>query len=104
MNTEEVAHKVVEFCRKQAWREALDGLYADDIVSIEAESTDGDSSETRGIAGVRAKVDWWTEHMEVHECKVSGPFAAHNHFVVQFDLDVTEKNSGKRFQMSEVGF
>jgi len=28
MTTEEVAEKVVEFCRKQAWKEALDTLYA----------------------------------------------------------------------------
>ena len=36
MNTEAVAKKVVELCRKQAWREAVDTLYAEDIVSVEA--------------------------------------------------------------------
>jgi hypothetical protein len=38
MSTEEVARKVVELTRKQAWREATDTLYADDIVSVEAHS------------------------------------------------------------------
>ena len=34
MNTEQVAKKVVELVRKQAWYEALDMLYDDDIVSV----------------------------------------------------------------------
>ena len=48
MNTEEVAKKVVELVRKQAWYEALDTLYDDDIVSVEAFSISGGSPETRG--------------------------------------------------------
>lgn len=103
MNTEEVAKKVVELCRKQAWREAVDTLYADDIVSVEARSMDGSSPETKGIEAVRGKVDWWVNAMEVHSFAVSDPFVAHDRFVVQFDVDVTDKESKKRFQMSEVG-
>ena len=34
MNTEEVAKKVVELVRKQAWYEALDQLYDDNVVSV----------------------------------------------------------------------
>ena len=103
MNTEEVAKKVVELCRKQAWKEAVDTLYANNIVSVEARTMDGSSPETRGIEGVHKKVEWWTNTMEVHSFKVSGPFVAHDRFVVQFDVDVTDKESKKRFQMSEVG-
>src|SRR2546430_1119285 len=43
MSTEEVAKKVVELTRKQAWYEALDMLYHDDIVSVEAFSMGGSS-------------------------------------------------------------
>jgi ketosteroid isomerase-like protein len=103
MNTEEVAKKVVELCRKQAWKEAVDTLYANNIVSVEARTMDGSSPETRGIEGVHKKVDWWTNNMEVHSFKVSGPFVAHDRFVVQYDVDVTDKESKKRFQISEVG-
>ena len=103
MNTEEVAQKVVELCRKQAWKEAIDTLYADDIVSVEAHSMDGGSPEIRGIEGVRKKADWWASSMEVHSFKATGPFVAHDRFVVQFDVDVTDKDSNKRMQMSEVG-
>ncbi len=103
MHTEEVARKVVELCRQQAWKEAVETLYADDIVSVEARGMEGGSPETHGIAGVHKKVDWWTTTMEVHSFKVSDPFVAHDRFVVQFDVDVTDKDSKKRFQMSEVG-
>ena len=103
MTTEEVAKKVVELTRKQAWKEAINALYDNDIVSVEARTMDGSSPETRGIEGVRAKTDWWSNNMQVHNHKVSGPFVAHDRFVVQYDVDVTEKNSGQRMQLSEVG-
>ena len=103
MNTEEVANKVVELTRKQAWHEAVDALYDKDIVSVEASGMGGESPEKRGIDAVHGKADWWIGNMEVHSFKVSGPFVAHDRFVVQYDVDATDKNSKKRFQMSEVG-
>jgi ketosteroid isomerase-like protein len=103
MNTEEVANKVVELTRKQAWREAVDALYDKDIVSVEASGMGSESPEKRGIDAVHGKADWWIENMEVHSFKVSGPFVAHDRFVVQYDVDATDKNSKRRFQMSEVG-
>jgi hypothetical protein len=103
MNTEDVARQVVELTRKQAWREAVDQLYANDIVSVEARSMDGGSTEMRGIEAVHGKVDWWVNSMEVHSFKVSGPFVAHDRFVVKYDADVTDKESKKRMQVSEVG-
>src|SRR6266568_4301507 len=85
MNTEEVAKKVVELTRKQAWYEALDTLYDDNVVSVEASGMGGGSPETRGKQGVRGKIDWWVNGMEVHSFDVHGPFVAHDRFVVQFD-------------------
>ena len=103
MNTEEVAKKLVEFCRKGEWRTALDDLYAKDIVSVEAQAMENMPAEMRGIDQVRGKTDWWEKNMEVHSAKVSGPFVARDTFVVQFDIDVTDKGSKKRMQMSEAG-
>jgi hypothetical protein len=98
MTTEEVAKKVVELVRKQAWYEALDTLYDNDIVSVEANAPD-----SRGKEAVRGKIDWWVNAMQVHAFKASEPFVAHDRFVVQYDADVTEKESKKRRKMSEVG-
>src|SRR6266436_5431753 len=103
MNTQEVANKVVELTRKQAWKEAIDTLYSKDIVSVEERAMESGSPESRGIDAVRAKTDWWVNNMQVHSAKVSGPFVAHDRFVVQYDIDVTDKNSKQRTQMSEVG-
>jgi hypothetical protein len=103
MNTEEVATKLVELCRNNEWRKALDELYAKDIVSVEAQEMENMPAEMRGIDQVRGKTDWWEKNMEVHSAKVSGPFVARDTFVVQFEIDATDKASGKRMQMSEVG-
>ena len=103
MNTEQVAQKVVELTRKQAWKEALESLYAKDIVSVESRANESGSFETRGIEGVRGKVNWWLDTMETHSVKVHGPFVAHDRFVVRYDMDVTDKNSKKRMQISEAG-
>src|SRR5262245_42765051 len=103
MNTEEVAKKVVELTRKQAFKEAIDTLYDKDIVSVEARTMDGSSPETRGIEGVRGKTEWFEQNMQVHSFKSSEPYVAHDRFVVQYDADVTDKNSKNRIQLSEVG-
>jgi SnoaL-like domain len=103
MSTEEVAKKVVELVRKQAWYEALDTLYDDNIVSVEAFSAGGRSPETRGKEAVRGKIDWWVNAMEVHDFKAGEPFVAHDRFVVQYDADVTDRQSKERRKLSEVG-
>ena len=103
MSTEEVAKKVVELVRKQAWHEALDALYDKNIVSVEAHAMGGESPEKRGIEAVRGKTDWWVSNIQVHSVRVSEPFVAHDLFVVQYDLDFTDKNSKQRTQASEVG-
>ena len=102
-STEEVATKLVDYCRKGEWRKALDDLYAQDIVSVEAREMENMPAEMRGIDQVRGKTDWWEKNMEVHDSKVSGPFVAGDTFVVRFDIDATDRNSKERMKMSEVG-
>ena len=101
--TTEVAQKVVELVRKQAWYEALDTLYDKDIVSVEAYAGPSGSTETRGADGGRKKIDWWVTAMQIHKFDASDPFVGHDRFVVQYDADVTEKQSKERRQLSEVG-
>jgi SnoaL-like protein len=100
MTTEQVAKKVVEFVRKQAWYEALDSLYDENIVSVEA---DPGAPETRGKEGVRGKIDWWLSAMQVHSFNASEPFVGHDRFVVQYDAEVTDKKTKERRKLSEVG-
>src|ERR1043166_1983400 len=101
--TTEIAQKVGELVRKQEWYEALDTLYDKDIVSVEAYAGPSGSTETRGADGVRKKIDWWGTAMQIHKFDASDPVVGHDRFVVQYDADVTEKQSKERRQLSEVG-
>src|SRR5438132_13823165 len=76
MNTQEVANKVVELTRKQAWKEALDTLYSKDVVSVESQAMGGGSPECRGTEAAQGKTDWCLNQMQVHSAKAGGPFVA----------------------------
>jgi hypothetical protein len=53
--TEEVATKLVDYCRKGEWMKAVDDLYAKDIVSIEPHAMENMPAEMRGLDQVRGK-------------------------------------------------
>src|SRR5438309_10176860 len=101
--TEEVATKLVDYCRKGEWMKAVDDLYAKEIVSVEAHAMENMPAEMRGIDQVRGKTERWEKNMEVYSVKVGGPFVARDTFVVQFEVDVREKASKSRTQVCEVG-
>jgi hypothetical protein len=102
MTTQEVADKLVKLCSDGKFAEASETLYSPDIVSIEAGAPPGGSRETKGLAGVKAKGEWWTANHEVHSSSVEGPLVAGTHFAVAFKFDVTFKPQAKRFKMEEV--
>jgi ketosteroid isomerase-like protein len=101
MTTQEVADKVVKLCSAGKFHEALE-LYSPDIVSMEAGAPPGQSRESKGLAAVKAKGEWWATNHEVHSTKVEGPLVAGSHFTVIFKMDITFKPQSRRFQMEEV--
>jgi len=102
MTTQEVANEVVKLCSQGKFPEAM-ALYSPDIVSVEAAAPPGQSRESKGIAAVKAKGEWWTANHEVHSVSVEGPLVAGSHFAVTYKLDVTFKPQNRRFTMEEVG-
>jgi hypothetical protein len=102
MTTQEVANKLVKLCSAGKFDEASEHLYSPDMVSMEAGAPPGMSRESKGIAAVKAKSDWWTANHEVHSVSVKGPLAAGSHFAVTFKPDVTFKPQSKRFTMEEM--
>ena len=102
MTTQEIADQLVKMCSAGQFNEAVEALYSPDIVSMEAGAPPGQSRETKGIEGVRAKGKWWAENHEVHSSKVEGPLVAGSHFAVTFKLDVTFKPQSRRFTMEEI--
>ena len=102
MTTQEVADKLVKLCAEVKFQEATESLYADDVVSMEAGAPPGQSRESKGLAAVKQKGEWWQANHEVHACKVEGPLVAGAHFALTFKLDVTFKPEKRRFLMEEV--
>ena len=103
MNTMEIARKMVELCKQGKNLEALNTLFAADVVSVEAGAMPGMDRESKGLAAVKAKGEWWLANHEVHSASMTGPWPHDDRFIVGFQYDVTNKPSGKRMKMDEVG-
>jgi len=103
MSTQEVADKLIHFCKEGKFEEAGNALYSPDIVSVEPFAAPGQSRESKGMEAVRAKGKWWVENHEVHSSTVEGPLVAGPYFTVKFKLDVTFKPQNRRFTMEEIG-
>lgn len=103
MSTMAIAQKLVELCRQGKNTEAINTLYADDVVSVEAGAPPGMDRTSKGIAAVRGKGEWWAANHETHSAAVTGPWPHDDRFIVGFSYEVTNKPSGNRFKMDEVG-
>ncbi|MEL7339352.1 MAG: nuclear transport factor 2 family protein [Bacteroidota bacterium] len=94
MNTQEVAKKLVALCRENKNMEAINSLYADNIVSLEPAGAPAERVE--GLEAVRAKTTQFFEQVEeFHGWGVSDPVVAGKHFSVSMDMDVTFKGQGR---------
>ena len=105
MSAQKIGHKLVALCQAGKGMEAVETLYADDIVSIEAQDFEGMPARMEGIEAIKGKNQWWYDNHEVHSMTATGPFVGHapDVFVVEFEIDVTAKTTGERHQMREVG-
>lgn len=100
----DVANRLTEYCNTHKEAEALDSLYDPDCVSVEALAMGEAGRETTGLAGIRGKHDWWFGAHEVHESSAEGPFFfGDDRFSLIFSSDATNKESGNRMKMQEVG-
>ena len=102
MTALEIANKLADLCRQGKNMDAK-AMYADDAVSVEAFAPPGGQQETRGLAAIRAKSEWWGANHEIHSAHVAGPWPHGNKFIVGFKYDVTNKPSGQRMTMEEMG-
>ena len=105
MSNVEIGKKLVELCNAGKAEEAMESLYSEKIVSIEGQGTDEMPARLEGIEAIRGKANWWYENHEIHSSTAEGPYCGHrdDQFVVKFEMDVTNKPSGQRIQLVEVG-
>jgi ketosteroid isomerase-like protein len=103
MTTEEVGQQLVALCSQGRAMDAINTLYAHDIVSVEATPMPDGSREMKGFDAVKGKSEWWLANHEVHSAKVEGPMVSDSRFCVRFVYDITNKPSGRRMVMDELG-
>jgi len=103
MGTLQIGKRYVELCQAGKNEVCLDELYAKDAVSVEAAAMPGMDRVVKGLDGIRAKGKQWEQNNVVHSGEVSGPYPNENRFAVRFKYDITNKPTGKRSTMEEVG-
>ena len=100
MTTQEVADKLVGYCKQGQFSEAIENLYSDNIVSIEPDGAP--MKEVRGLEAVKQKTAHFNGMVEeMHGMEVSEPIVADKFFTVSMKMDVTFKG-GPRTTMEEI--
>jgi len=102
--TYEIGKQLVELCKQGKAPEAIEKLYAPNIISIEAMASPNFSQRLEGIAAVKGKNEWWEKNHEVHRADAKGPFPHGDRFIVFFNFEVTPKAgpmAGKRMNLEE---
>ena len=95
MTTQEVADKLVGYCRKGQFDEAMTELYAQNIVSIEPKGTPMERAE--GYEAVLQKAEFFNNMVsEYHGNEVSEPLVADNFFSCRMKMDATFKEGGRQ--------
>jgi ketosteroid isomerase-like protein len=100
-DTQTVADDFTAMCKAGQLDEAGEKYWASNVVSLEP--MPGDMARAEGIDALRAKGEWWYGAHDVHSVKVTGPSVNGNQFTVGFEMDITNKESGQRMQMTETG-
>jgi len=102
MTTLEVGKKLVELCKQGKSLEAIETLYGQDIVSVEAAALATPSAELRGLDKVLAKSKAWNANHTIHSAVCEGPWPHGDRFCVRFSFDITNKPANRRMQVDEV--
>ena len=96
METNEIANRLVSYCRKADWNGAHSELYADNARSIEPYETPDFEEETKGLKAIQAKAKKFENIVEkVHGIEVSEPLMAGNSIAFTLVMDLTMKGKGR---------
>ena len=103
MNTQQIANRLIELCRRGEFTQAQDELYADNAVSLEPEGAPaGPLGNVSGLEAIRQKGKAFDETYEsMHGITVSDPLIAGEFFSLVMGIDATWKQGG-RFAMEEI--
>jgi len=102
MKIDEIAHHFVNWRNTNNAGKLRAELYSPDIESIEEWNT-SEIARVKGMEGLKKKGQSLSQQFEVHNIKASNAVVADNWFSVKFEIDTTDKKSGKRSTLSEIG-
>ena len=100
MTTREVAEDLAKLCAAGKLVKSGEKYWADDVASVEF---GGDNPVSHGKEAVKAKGEWFMGAHEIHGIKVKGPWVNGDQFGLRFTMDMTNKQSGQRMTMDEIG-
>ena len=106
MDTMQVAKKLVDLCKAGKNLDAVNTLYAPNVVSLEPQGDETMPARMEGIDAIRKKNQWWFDNHEIHSTDSQGPWPHGDKFIVLHKIDVTAKAgpmAGKRMQAQECG-
>ena len=94
MTVQEIATKLVGYCREGKFEQCYTELYSPDIVSVEPPGMG--IPEAKGMDGIAAKGKAWNENIvEFHGSAVGEPIVGDNHFSMTMSYDATFKDRGR---------
>ncbi|MDW3197292.1 MAG: nuclear transport factor 2 family protein [Cytophagales bacterium] len=100
MSTQEIANRLVALCREGKFEQAIQELYAPEIVSVEP--VGAPVERVQGFEALAEKAKAFGEMIaETHGSSVSDPIVADNFFSCSMTMDVTFKD-GPRVNMEEI--
>ncbi len=102
MTTQAIASRLAELCKQGKFEDAQRELFADDVVSVEPNSTPDFQKETKGLAAIVEKGHKWESMVQkMNALEVSKPLLAANSFAITMRMDVDMKN-GQHWEMTEL--
>ena len=97
------AKRLVDLYRRAQYLAPIDELYADDVVSIEAEAPSDGERQAQGKAVVRARHEAWLQRVDIHDAVIEGPYLhGDDRFAVRMRFDVTRRKDERRLILDEV--
>jgi ketosteroid isomerase-like protein len=103
--TREIGKKLCELCAAGRWDEAMEALYAEEVLQVEAAAMPGCPREMAGKDAIRQMTKQWQAHTTIHGQKVQGPyFHGDDKFACTMWLDCTSTEGPMkgRHQIEEV--
>jgi len=102
MNTQQVADRLVELCKKGDFKTAQQELYAEDVISIEPMETPDYARETKGKDAVLEKIQKFENSIDtVYGNEVSTALVTANAISFILTMDVAMKGKD-RMKMEEI--